>query len=245
MGNPPSKLTGHPATRETTMKVRRGKFSGAIGNEVYVNTKHGQVVRSRPRRPPPATPGRERARTNLGRVASVWRTLSDQQFAAWAAAAKKEGMLPYRFFCQINATLVAYGQPRVLVPPRRERLRPNPIEAPEIRNRRGVITLRLRVPQAPAEFTFVFGVPWCSRGISVPRTNGVLLGRLPDAVQGWSDITDLYLNKFGKPPAGSRVFIWTRQLVNGRKDALKRTFADVPPPEGPGNPALRPIILPR
>ena len=132
----------------------------------------------------------------------------------------------------------------MLVPPKRERLQPNPIEAPEIRNRRGVITLRLRVPQAPAEFTFVFGVRWCSRGISVPRTNGVLLGRLPDAVQGWSDITALHLNKFGQPPAGSRVFIWTRQVVHGRKDALKRTYADVPPPEGPGYPAPRQIKLP-
>ena len=213
------------------MKVRKGKFSGATSNEVYVNTKQGQVVRSRPRRSPRATPGRERARCNLAGVASLWRTLSNEQFAAWAAAAKKEGMLPYRYFCQINATLAAYGQPRLLDPPKREKLRPNPVEALEIRNRRGETTLRLRVPAAPAQFTFVFGVRWCSRGMSVPRRNGVLLGPLPQAVQGWCDITDLYVKKFGKPPPGSRIFIWTRQLVNGRKDALKRTFADVPPPE--------------
>jgi len=213
------------------MKVRRGKFSGAIGNEVYVNTKHGQVVRSRPRRSPRATAGRQRAQDNLGGVASLWHTLSYQRFAAWGAAARKEGMLPYRFFCKINGTLAAYGQPRLLDPPRRERLRPNPVEALEVRNRRGVTTLRLRVPQAPAEFTFVFGVRWCSRGISVPRSNGVLLGRLPQAVQGWSEITSLYVNKFGQPPPGSRIFIWTRQVLNGRKDALKRTHADVPPPE--------------
>ena len=132
------------------MKVRRGKFSGAIGNEVYVNAKHGQVVRSRPRRTPRATPDRLRARANLAGVASVWRTLSDQRFAAWAAAARKEGMIPYRFFCQINGTLAAYGQPRLLDPPKRERLRPNPVEALEVRNRRGVTTLRLRVPEPPA-----------------------------------------------------------------------------------------------
>ena len=99
------------------MKARRGKFSGAIGNEVYVNTKLGPVMRSRPRRPPPTTPDRLRARANLGRVASLWRTLSDQQFAAWAAAARKQGMLPNRFFCQINGTLAADGQPRLLDPP--------------------------------------------------------------------------------------------------------------------------------
>jgi hypothetical protein len=213
------------------MKVRRGKFSGAIGNEVFVNTKHGQVVRSRPHRPPRATNDRLRARANLGSVASVWRTLSDQRFAAWAAAARKERMLPYRLFCQINGTLAAYGQSLVLDPPKRERLRPNPVEALEIRNRRGVISLRLRVPEAPAQFTFVFGVRWCSRGMSVPRSNGVLLGRLPQAVRGSSEITDLYVNKYGQPRPGSRVFVWTRQVINGRKDALKSTHADVPPPE--------------
>lgn len=231
MGSRPSLPTGQPATPETTMKVRRGKFSGTVGNEVYVNTKQGQVVRSRPRRTPRVTLDRERARANLAGVASMWRTLSDQRFAAWAAAAKKEGMLPYRFFCQINGTLAAYGQPRLLDPPKRERLRPNPVEALEIRNQRRVITLRLKVPEPPAQSTFVFGVRPCSRGISVPRSNGILLGPLPQAVNGWSDITDLYVNKFGQPPPRSRIFIWTRQVINGRKDALKRIWADVPPAE--------------
>jgi hypothetical protein len=94
-----------------------------------------------------------------------------------------------------------------------------------------VITLRVRVPVAPAQFTFVFGERWCSRGMSVPRSNGVLLGPLPQAVQGWSDITDLYVKKFGHPPPGSRVFIWTGQVIHGRKNALKQTHADVTTPE--------------
>jgi hypothetical protein len=165
----------------------------------------------------------------------VWRTLTDQQFAAWAAAGKREKMKPYRLFCKINGTLAAYGQPLVMDPPKREKLQRNPVGALDIRNQGVAIALRLRVPEAPAKFTFVFGVRWCSRGISVPRSNGVLLGRLPEAVRGWSDITDLYVKKYGRPPAGSRIFIWTRQVINGRKDALKRTYANVPPPEGPGS----------
>jgi len=52
-------------------------------------------------------------------------------------------------------------------------------------------------------------------------------------------LTDFYVKKFGEPPPGSRVFICTRQVINGRNDTLKRTYADVPPPEGPGNPAPR------
>jgi hypothetical protein len=35
----------------------------------------------------------------------------------------------------------------------------------------------------------------------------------------------------GKSRPGTRVFIRARPAVNGRKDALKRTRADVPPPE--------------
>jgi hypothetical protein len=82
----------------------------------------------------------------------------------------------------------------------------------------------------PAEFTFVFGVRWCSRGMSVPRSNGVLMDRLPQAMRGWCKITDLHVNKFGQPPTSSRVFVWTQQVVNGRKDALKLACADAPPP---------------
>jgi hypothetical protein len=216
------------------MKVRRGKFSGAIGNEVYVSTRQGQVVRSRPRRRPRVTADRLRAQGNLARVAGLWRTLTPKQFDAWAAAARREGMLPYRLFCKINATLADYGQPVALDPPKREKLRPNPVGELDIRNRGEVITLRLRVPTAPAALTLVFGVRWCSRGMSVPRSNGVLLGRLPEAVRGWSEITDLYVKRFGRPPAGTRVFVWTRQVINGRKDGLKGTWGDVPPPERQG-----------
>jgi len=53
-------------------------------------------------------------------------------------------------------------------------------------------------------------------------------------VRGWSEITDLYVKRFGRPPAGTRVFVWTRQVVNGRKDGLKGTWGDVPPPERQG-----------
>ena len=69
-----------------------------------------------------------------------------------------------------------------------------------------------------------------------PRKGGLWLDpRAPNSpflfVQGSSEITDLYVTKFGLPPPGSRIFIWTRQVLNGRKDAPKMTCADVPPPE--------------
>ena len=44
-----------------------------------------------------------------------------------------------------------------------------------------------------------------------------------------SDITDLYVGKFGVPRAGSRVFIRTLQQINGWEDLPKQTSAIVPP----------------
>jgi hypothetical protein len=140
-------------------------------------------------------------------------------------------MKPYPFFSQINGALAAAELPLLMDPPKREKLRPNPVGELEILNRGGVITLRLRVPRTPAEHTFVLGSRWCSRGIWTPGNRFTIIGKLPQAVGGWCDITDHYVNAFGKPPVGRRVFIRTRQLINGWQDGFKETCADVPLPE--------------
>jgi len=76
---------------------------------------------------------------------------------------------------------------------------------------------------------------WCSRGIWRRGNKFAIIGELPAATRGWSDITDLYVKAFGVPPVGQRVFIRTRQLLNGWEDDFKETCADVPPPEQQGN----------
>jgi hypothetical protein len=226
---------GGPATRGTNMKMRNGRFSGTLRNEVYVNSPDGQIVRSRPRRRPRPTTARLRVQGNLARVARLWRKCKRLgKHKAWETAGKKVKMKGYRLFCQINGALADADEPLVMDPPKFEKIKPNPVGELEILNRGGVITLRLRVARAPAKLTFVLGVRWCSAGLSVPRSNYVILGRLPEAVGGWSDITDLYVKKYGAPPADWQVFIATRQLINGRKDTLKKTDAIVPQPEGQG-----------
>lgn len=217
------------------MKIRKGRFSGRLGEEVYVNSKYGQVVRSRPRRPWRPTAGRLAVQHNLGKVVNAWRNLTPKQYEAWTAAARKEHMKPYPFFSKINGALAAAKLPLLMDPPKREKLRPNLVGELEILNRGGVITLRLRVPRAPAEHTFVLGSRWCSRGIWTRGNRFTTIGELPQPVGGWSDITDLYVNAFGKPPVGRRVFIRTRQLINGWQDGFKETCADVPPPEKQGS----------
>ncbi|MGO9636624.1 MAG: hypothetical protein ACLPSO_01620 [Terracidiphilus sp.] len=79
--------------------------------------------------------------------------------------------------------------------------------------------------------------PGGAAGVSIwTRGNRfAVIGALPAAEAGWSDITDLYVKAFGVPPVGQRVFIRTRQLVNGWEDGFKETCADVPPPEKQGS----------
>ena len=213
------------------MKILKGRFSGTIGQEVYVNSKYGQVVRSRSRRPWRRTVGRLAVQHNMGKVVNAWRNLTRNQYDAWTAAAQKAGMKTYPFFSKINGALAAAGLPLVMDPPKPEKISPNPVEELEILNRAGVITLRLRVPRAPAQHTIVLGSRCCSRGIWARGNKFAIIGALPAAKHGWSDITALYVNKFGVPQVGQRVFIRTRQLINGWEDDFKETCADVPPPE--------------
>jgi hypothetical protein len=106
----------------------------------------------------------------------------------------------------------------------------NYVEELAITNSGGVATLKLRVPAMPAaERTLVQGAAPCSAGISCVQ-HFPFLGFLPEPVDGWSDITALYVAWYGVPPAGKAVWIRTRQHTNGWTDLPKETSAIVPAP---------------
>ncbi|MGD0261135.1 MAG: hypothetical protein ABSD29_15090 [Verrucomicrobiota bacterium] len=222
-------------------KIRKGKYSGKIGNVVFVDSKYGGVVRSQPSRPGCPTMARLRPRSALSLVAQTWRTLTPTQFAAWEAAVQKlkrrlskGARCPkdgYHLFCKINCVRVAAQEPLTKDPPKFEKIKPNPIGELEILNRGGEITLRVRVPRAPAQYTFVLGAPGCSAGRSFPPRRPAILGRLPKAVGGWSDFTELYRTAYGVPAVGQKVFIQTRQMIGGWEDDFKETSAVVPQAE--------------
>jgi hypothetical protein len=74
----------------------------------------------------------------------------------------------------------------------------------------------------------VFGQAPCSAGRS-KRRNVAYLGLLPPPKDGVSDITDIYIARYGAPKPGTKVFIVTRQQQNGWEGALKETSDIVPP----------------
>jgi hypothetical protein len=73
----------------------------------------------------------------------------------------------------------------------------------------------------------VFGQAPCSAGRS-KRRNVSYLGLLRPAINGMSEITDLYRAKFGEPPAGTKVFIVTRQQKDGWQGFASETNEIVP-----------------
>ena len=202
-----------------------------------VTTRYGQVLRQYVKPKDPHSAAQMRIRSNLGRVAARWRVLTPEQRQAWALAAsdtrsrprlgKSAALSGCQLFIKINCARAAIGLEQLSDPPALPQFGRNPVEGLAITNTRGDIALKLSVPAAPESHVTVYGAAPCSAGISFVR-DFTILGPLPEPVGGESDITDMFVAKYGTPRAGLQVFIRTRQQINGWEDAPKQTSAIVP-----------------
>ena len=183
------------------------------------------------------TPAQRRARQHLGRFSGMWRELTQEQRAAWRLRADETDRLVrqgryYRLsgqqlFNKINSVLALCENEPQTTPPPRPQFGPNPVEGLAITNAHGSITLKLSVPAAPQSQVTVYGAAPCSAGISFVR-DFTILGPLPEPVSGVSDITDIYVARYGVLRVGTQIFIRTRQQINGWEDAPKQASAIVP-----------------
>jgi hypothetical protein len=211
--------------------------SGKQGTFVSVRTRYGQVRRRYAIPTDRRSPAQLRIRSSFGRVVSRWRGLTEGQRAAWAIAAQDVYSRPrlgqcgrlsgYLLFIKINSILSYQGQPLVIIPPERPTFDANPVGALVATNNGGEIGLKLSVSSTPAAQVLVLGTHPRSPGVTFAK-HFTILGVLPPAEAGYSNITKLYIDRYGIPPAGTRVFIRTRQMFNGWEDDLKQTTAIVP-----------------
>ena len=211
--------------------------SGKVGTTVNVNTRYGQIQRQYVVPKDPKTPAQMTIRSNLASVSARWRVITEQQRVAWTAGGRDVetqhilGQSSYltgcQFFIKINSARAAIGLEQFDDPPQLPQFAANPVGELSITNKRDTIALKLAVPSTPAEYTLVLAAAPCSAGRSSAR-HFVFLGFLPAAVQGMSDITALYVARFGVPPAGSKVFVRTQQHIDGWDDFPKQTCAVVP-----------------
>ena len=201
--------------------------SGKLGTFISFRNRYGPC--RRPYKVPrdPQSAAKRRVRAWFGRAAASWRALTDNQRTAWRSRAESPAH-GYNLFVSINANLAFIGLDPVADPPNNPVFTGNPVGDLVITNSGGVITLQLPVPTAPAQYTLVYGTAPCSPGLSFPP-RFYFLGLLPDPVAGISDITALYVARFGQPPPNRRIFVQTVQQFNGWKNLPKRTSFVVPP----------------
>ena len=209
------------------MKIIDVPQSGKLGTFISFKNRYGLC--RRPYKVPrdPRTSPQLRVRAWFGRATTSWRALTDSQRTAWMSRADSPAHA-YNLFVQINANLAFLALDPVAVPPPYPNFSANPVGDLAITNTGGVIALNLPVASTPAQYTLVYGTAPCSPGMSFPP-RFYFLGLLPGPVAGVSDITTLYVARFGVPPVSRRVFIQTVQQSNGCKDLPKRTTSVVPP----------------
>jgi hypothetical protein len=219
------------------MKILDVPQSGRIGTMVSYKTRFGQVRRRYVIPRDPRTPTQVTRRQAMARARALWGTLTEQQYAAWKAAARggrtrrhlnQDGALsPYLLFIKINCNLAVVGLPMVLDPIEAPRFGANPVRQFIITNTNGAIALKLNVSGKPAQYLVVLGTKPRSAGVSYVD-HFTILGVAPAPDRGMSDITDLYVAKYGVPRVGSRVFIQTFQVINGWEDLPEQISAIVP-----------------
>jgi hypothetical protein len=220
------------------MKISSIPKSGRKGSVVYLKTRHGNVARQYVLPRNPRTAEQQGHRDNVRAVTGRWRKLSAEQRAAWCTAAANKYSLTetgrrvsfngYHHFVSLNVRRADLGLPQFDLPPAEPVFSPNPVAELVIDNTRGRITLRLRVPSPSAQYTLVQGPAPVRTGVRCVQ-HFPFLGLLPAPTDGWSDITELYVARYGVPKFGTAIWIRTCQHIDGWIDVPKVVRARVPP----------------
>ena len=171
------------------------------------------------------TPARRRTRRSFGKISRAWsHVLAEEQRRAWLFAGTKVKSHPRLWqsgrltgemlFQAINSARAQIGRPMLLWPPARVVFAPNPVAGVTLSYVNGQPRLRLKVSGPLTEDIMVFAQAPCGPGRKKWR-HGAYLGLLPAPQRGESDITEMYVARYGQPEPGMKVFIRTCQQKDG------------------------------
>jgi hypothetical protein len=213
------------------MKISSIPKRGRKGSVVYLETRHGKVARQYVRPANPRTPAQVAHRNNVRAVSARWRTLTAQQQTAWTVAAAKEYFVTetgervrlngQNLFVSLNTRRADLGLAQFDLPPAKQVFPDNPVVELAATFTGGEFTLKLRLSGPPAQYTLVQGSRPVGTGVRCVQ-HFPFLGLLPPPVDGWSDITELYVARFGVPKAGTAIWIRTCQHIDGWTDVPKK-----------------------
>ena len=208
------------------MKVLDVPQVGKLGLTVTWPGRNGLIRRTYVIPSNPQTLEQLQVRSNLGTQANAWKSLTDAQQDAWIAAAAQIQSRPtlgqsgpltgLQLFTKVNCNLLTIGGAAVTDPPAVPVFTPLPIDALDIANAAGVITVRLHTTDSPPDGTELWGAPPQSAGTRrATRMN--YLGTLDSPVSNYITITTPITAKFGALAAGQRLFVQVVANINGFK----------------------------
>ena len=219
------------------MKILDIPQSGKLGMQVRMPGRYGAVARIYGVCANPQPMSQMGVRRTFARYAQSWAGLTVNQRMAWNDAAKtylskarlgQSGPLTgCQLFTRLNCNLVLMGASAVVVPPQAVVF---PALVPSgftITNTLGVIKMVLTCGDDPTEYTVVSASGGVSPGRSTDRDIRVL-GECPQPVLGKSDITAMWVAKFGVPVVGRKVFVSVHQMIDGFTDIPAKWDAIVP-----------------
>jgi hypothetical protein len=211
------------------MKIQSIPKSGRQGNVVFVKGRYGNVVREFVPPSNPRTAEQQAHRQNILAVSRRWRTLSLERQGTWRALAANGYFLNdegepvrlncFKLFVSLNTRRADLGVSQFDIAPAQPVFSRSPIRELAVTYPGGKFTLKLRVDGTPAQLILVQGarpVRSCVRYV----LHFPFLGLLPPPKDGWSDITEMYVARFGVPKPGTALWIRTCQHIDG--------FIDVP-----------------
>jgi hypothetical protein len=224
------------------MKILDTPRVNKLGTAVAYQGRNGLCLRTLVIPQRTVTAARERVWGSMAYFSRAWSLkLTQQQQERWIVAAgsvlsrstlNQCGPLTgEQFFIQVNLARSCIGLGPLWEPPARETFTPSPVAELSVVNGAQGLRLLLAVTGPVTEAIMVFGQAPCSTGRH-KRRNVAYLGLLPPPENGASDITDLYVAKYGPLSPHTKIFIVTRQQRNGWEGPLKETNAIVPRDEG-------------
>ena len=212
------------------MKISSIPKRGRQNSVVYLSTKYGNVARAFVPPRNPRAPRQQAHRRNVPTVSGRWRKLTPEQRAAWYAAVANQYRVtktgrrirrsPYNLFRSLNIRRADLGLPYLDLPTAKPVFGRTPVEELVVINTGARTTVKLRLSSPPAQDILVYGAAPVSPGVRCVQ-HFPLLGLLPPATDGWSNITELYVARYGVPRPGTAIWIRVCQYIDGWTDAPK------------------------
>jgi hypothetical protein len=219
------------------MKIKSIPKRGRKGSVIYSETRHGKVARQYVQPRNPRTAEQQAHRSNFRAVTARWQTLTQEQRLAWCVAAagryflNEEGrqvrLNGQNLFVRLNTRRADLGLPQFDLPPAEPVFSQNPVDELAAMLTAGKFTLKLRVPGPTAQYTLVYAAAPVRSAVRYVH-HFPFLTLLPPPKDGWSDVTDLYVARYGVPKPNQAVWVRVCQHIDGWIDAPKVLRARLP-----------------